>query len=539
MAVLALVIAVVCVIMFQGFITDVTSDMAAAAELDRHMQLQAERVAVEHIVKEGLLRYYEEARLAAPPAGANTLINGMLDNMEGGGITYSVTSGANLPSNSAGVGAGSFWPVLASAGTTNLSGVFQLQPENNANGLSLRSVDSFLPPPLPAQQVIDSSKAANEQPIFPFVITRQVGAQTGSVIFTVDARMWQVPITDLNLVSYAIANSAASIPDAPAALSDALTADIASGTINALCLSKMSTGNVISSTTTYPYYYRDIFSAGSLVWEWEWFFGAYMNDYLRFNEDVDDEKIFWDLTPNDHNANDNDSATVNLPRFPTTESGMTYHEPSGSGGTAYWTIDLHNVRDGVSGASPESQLTAMNTETFRRICVYVPNSEHRDDNNRTIAVRVTDSSPGSVLSGSANPWETAERPVILWFFGREAPGQQLTVILEGDLTDQPVFIIAAGVSVVCHSAHLNGVLLLEPKNTLFATGGHTGDPALTVDGLLAYDGGVAGVVGDIGFADGAVVVNPYDTTDGANPFRPIAPRYLLVDTKSVMTINNP
>jgi hypothetical protein len=297
----------------------------------------------------------------------------------------------------------------------------------------------------------------------------------------------------------------------------------------------MPAGNAIQLDATYPYYYRDIFSAGSLAWEWFTDRKTYTFDYLGYNSNDEDHRYFWHLTSCAQDARHEASYGV-LPDIP--DVGFSYIEQNASGSVpreSYWQLDLQTLRDGANPAV-DSERAVMNDLPFRKVYIYVPPSLGTDVEHagEQIFLRITDSTPGTCCIPRPTIGKTPRSQSSSLLNGRQnVTTHDYIVELDGDLRDQPVFIMAAGVNIRCNDTRINGALILEPGRAVFTDSGHAGNPPLTVNGLLAFDGGVANVMGGLDLADGDVVVGGLAT----NPFRPIAPRFLVVDTESTMTIH--
>ena len=235
---MALVMAIISAVLLQAYLTKVTGDLTASAALDRHLQFQGERVAVERVVKEAILQYYEMPRFGTAPPSVDAVIVQLLDQMSSDGeVTFSLQSSPTLPGSTSSVfNPDSFWAALT-GDETPIGNGFVLK--ENSLEQSHKRAYSFLPW-FPALEVVNDSSGDF---IFPFVVQRS--GTGGTVTFQVNVRMWQVPVSDFNLVSYVIAEDQTSLPDDPPALSAGLSSAITSAQIAGLCMSKMPEGNAV------------------------------------------------------------------------------------------------------------------------------------------------------------------------------------------------------------------------------------------------------------------------------------------------------
>ncbi|MFA5257039.1 MAG: hypothetical protein WC360_02715 [Opitutales bacterium] len=508
---MALILSVVMLIIFQAYTTNVMSDMGAGNSLDRYTQYQGERVAIERLVKEALMEFYEQPRMGQAVASVQTLLDGFLNDMSAAsGINYVAAVPANLPSNGT-----TFWNALDPSGTTPIGGAFHLfQVDVSAfPPIAKRRVAQYMPDPAHALSVAGATVADDT---FEFIINRTGDGNT--VRFNVYVRMFQVPATDFNVISYAIADDAAHIPNTPPALNAGVITDIATGTIHALCMSKMGGVNAINSTLDFPYSYRELFSAASMLWEWTLYHDTYIRQYFPSVSGIYGAYSILDL------------GAINMPVAVDGISCLAVTHVDGGGNvivdSGVWTIDLDAVPDIFVFTDPAQEASVSpELKTIRRIYIQLATT--------------LPAPPSTLVIRDNNPVEATsinKRPIVIWINGWDrgdmaVPPANYSVRLQGNLTNQPVLIFASGVNIVTDAGtSMNGVIILDDKLADLAP---VAGATFTLNGLLAWNGASATV------DSSNIVVNPYQTsvTYPVNPFRSVAPRFLLVDAQSRATIN--
>lgn len=266
-AVMALLIVVVMAVLFQAYLTHVMSDMNAGNTFDRISQYNGERMAIGNLVKEAVLQYYERPRVGQNGFTIQTLLNDYLNAMDNGGpVAYVVNVNSAFPLSTDAAGAGIFWPRLA-GNDTPLSGAFVLHNEALPQNLAKSRVAQFVGDP--AQNVLSVRNGNND--IFQITVSRIENARQVNFVYYI--RLFQVPVTDFNLIAYGITDVVADIPAAPPAINGATSTSIANGNLSVLALSRMDAPNDINrnsavASTAYPYLYRELFSAAAGVWEY-------------------------------------------------------------------------------------------------------------------------------------------------------------------------------------------------------------------------------------------------------------------------------
>jgi hypothetical protein len=500
-AVMALIVALVTVTLFQGYMTNVVSDAGAGETLDLFTQAQGERIAIERVVKEAVLEYYEIGRMGGTPPTISELIESFLDNMESGGVTYAVTTAASLPSYQPTL----FWPNLDTDGNT-ACGSFELIDTNLSNFfVVLRRVGQYMPAPTLVPQLFQDSEDH-----FTYTITRSDGP-----IFNVHVRLYQVPVTDYNVVAYAVAKSKTSIPDAPPDLPDTISDAITAGDIHALCMSKLGAANSIANNGNedgegldFPYSFRELFSGASLVWEYLCYNADYIKvlapkDY-RLAGGVVQPLAMYSLSALEQEGMINGAVPPESMGFDNYQrvGGVIQYDPvTGQPirlDTA-WTVDLNTLSDAKIDGSAGA-------DTFRRIYVQAPG---------TMTLNITDSAAGGGVT----------TPVVIWVNGWSVTdavtyeAAPTTINLVGDLRDQEIFIYVCGSQIVpSANARMKGMIVLDD---LFG-GIDSSTGYLTLDGLISFRA-------DSPYVDlEGVAVN----SQTLPALRRIAPRFLLVDAQS-------
>ena len=581
-AIMALLIVVVMALLFQTYMTHVLSDMKTGGTFDEVAQYNGERQAVGNLVKEAVLQYYERPRLGqAVPSSLSDLVQDYLDQMQAGGTTYTVSSIDPFPANAP----TTFWPTIpnsAAAGVDSAIGAFWLHSENVPVDLAKGRVAQFFGDS--NASVLEVLNAAKKD-IFSVQVTRATGGTHAT--FTYYLRLFQVPVTNFNLISYAITEKAADIPDTPPDLGNGITL----ANVNALALSKMNQVGInllgTASTTTYPYMYRELFSATASVWEYAFYtnttFNYIVTDVMQDATDMDmlmdpytgdvytqtvngasvtmtRKSSFDGSTGFDPEYKYNDGAghvtTVDVNGYRVTstggidprtgvETGLLFND--GTAATDYNLDGAINhldvdARDGGPFHLPNELDWTFDLEkivpvtagsTYRKIYVHLPDTLGTIQHSR---VNLIDSLHGTV---GATPvilcvegWSRANKIIV-------TPGAALPpvyqIFLDGDLTDQQVMIYDVGADILLASnCSMDGVLMFDDKIAGFSRNNHT----FTFRGLFAWSGKMTKpnlTPSGIAIDEDHISVAPLPAgTD--NQFRSIAPRFMLVDVRSETTL---
>jgi hypothetical protein len=560
---MALIIAIVSVIFFQSFLTNIVSDAQSGVSIDEYTQMQGERLAIERIVKEAVLEFYEEQYVKdGKPAHDDgelvKLINTYLDAMKGSGAsTFTLTAHDALP-DSFGTSRLAFWPnlTLNTAATPAIiattmdqggaPGTYKLAKVNlDGSGRSTyRRVSSFMPDYSEALQVQRNDTSATDN--FAFTVTRATSGVANHV-YTVYLRLYQVPVTDFGLISYAIANSKTSIPDAPADLTHASTSiadGVADRSIRALCMSKMATSLAGGTVNTlndnsgllFPYAYREQFSASSLLWEYVCYVREYMDAIVPMStpytgpgrlqditlyriRSLSQTGVMEGATENQYNIKSIDNYERNgagAIQYKTDAYGNVVKDGLGNpipkryardvafGTVGPWTIDLNNVPDDVNTTA-----ATIAKDAYRRIYV----TAHGNAADMDLVIK--DSATGAGV----------RKPVLIWINGwsvTDSTGaSNTTVYLDGDLSDQDILIYGAGVTIrTRNNAKVKGAILLDDVSATLVSDDGTD---LALNGTLVWKNGAntPPALGKIVFTPGV-----------SDTIRAVAPRFLLVDARS-------
>jgi hypothetical protein len=277
---LAILMMVVMLTMMTGYFTQFTTDNNAGQELSYFQQIAADRNSVEQIVKEAVLYYYESALFGdAPVDPLETVINTALGQLNNSSIDllFVLDTAASplpvMPTNSA-----NFLCVNLSGGNTPFGDGFELFPIAGQSP-TIRRVDRYLNPNMSRLIVAPATTTDAEGHRYTFVIRRTGPGGVGrvDVTYTVSLKMYQVPLTDFNLLgaSYvkdgypAMLNTVVPLTDAggnPLQLS----ANINNGTLFGMCTSWPQDNQSLGNVVQWPNYYREALSAGSVAWEYFW-----------------------------------------------------------------------------------------------------------------------------------------------------------------------------------------------------------------------------------------------------------------------------
>ncbi|GEM_PF-6606802 len=325
-AVMALIVILVGAILFQAYTSHVLADLKAAGTFDRYAQLQGERRAIANLVRESVLEYYERPRLGQPEVGLTEILNGYLASMKGASsIDYAAAVVGSAFPNPA---KDAFWPNLDPSnidGDVPVTGG-RIHPISLPPDLAHSRIARYFDPGAKALSIQDSG-GAND--IFQIDVTRNGGTDGTDAVFHYYVRLFQVPVTDENLIAYGTSDKAANIPADPPELPDSVKTAIANRSISALALSKMNGPGATlfaSSPNSYPFLFRELFSAASSLWEYVFY--------------VNEDKTT-------HNA-------VNYASdlFPTEEGVYVLSDPYNLSGVTQGLTDLTNM-NGSTGFDPD------------------------------------------------------------------------------------------------------------------------------------------------------------------------------------------
>jgi len=325
-AVMALIVILVGAILFQAYTSHVLADLKAAGTFDRYAQLQGERRAIANLVRESVLEYYERPRLGQPEVGLTEILNGYLASMKGASsIDYAAAVVGSAFPNPA---KDAFWPNLDPSnidGDVPVTGG-RIHPISLPPDLAHSRIARYFDPGAKALSIQDSG-GAND--IFQIDVTRNGGTDGTDAVFHYYVRLFQVPVTDENLIAYCTSDKAANIPADPPELPDSVKTAIANRSISALALSKMNGPGATlfaSSPNSYPFLFRELFSAASSLWEYVFY--------------VNEDKTT-------HNA-------VNYASdlFPTEEGVYVLSDPYNLSGVTQGLTDLTNM-NGSTGFDPD------------------------------------------------------------------------------------------------------------------------------------------------------------------------------------------
>jgi hypothetical protein len=323
---MALIVILVGAILFQAYTSHVLADLKAAGTFDRYAQLQGERRAIANLVRESVLEYYERPRLGQPEVGLTEILNGYLASMKGASsIDYAAAVVGSAFPNPA---KDAFWPNLDPSnidGDVPVTGG-RIHPISLPPDLAHSRIARYFDPGAKALSIQDSG-GAND--IFQIDVTRNGGTDGTDAVFHYYVRLFQVPVTDENLIAYGTSDKAANIPADPPELPDSVKTAIANRSISALALSKMNGPGATlfaSSPNSYPFLFRELFSAASSLWEYVFY--------------VNEDKTT-------HNA-------VNYASdlFPTEEGVYVLSDPYNLSGVTQGLTDLTNM-NGSTGFDPD------------------------------------------------------------------------------------------------------------------------------------------------------------------------------------------
>lgn len=569
--VMVLLIVVAMATLFQAYMTHVLNDMKAGSTFDTRAQLNGERMAIGHIVKEAVLQYYERPRVGQSVTSIDALTKEYLDQMAATGVTYTVTLNDTFPVNGS-----TFWPAIpnsAAIGTSTAMGTFDLYSEKVPADLSKSRI---------AQYVGDSSasilgvRKSTKNDVFSVTVKRTEGGS--SINFVYYLRMYQVPVTNYNVIAYAITDKGDDIPNSPPTLGAATTV----GDISVLALSKMDAGNSINKgaaaqSTAYPYLYRELFSSAASVWEYVFYNNASNVNYMATDvmKDANDVYMLSDPYLSDVTKTvttggvtsavtcslqdgstgfdpeyKSNGTTVDAEGYRVTAAGG-YVDASGnivgllnSDGTVA-TTDINadgiiNHQDVTKFGNPDEldwtfdlqKIATINSaDSYRQIYVHLPDTIPSTITKAQITI--TDSVSGAVTG--------YDKPVIICVEGWSRANNEMKSVAHPDnykiyldgpnLKDQQIMLYVAGVDVLLGSnCSMDGMLFFDDKLAGFNRNNHS----FTFRGLAAWNGNMTAPnipVSGIGMDSNYITITPLPAgTD--NQFRSIAPRYLLVDVRS-------
>jgi hypothetical protein len=596
---MALIISIVTAILFQAYIAHVLSDLKTGETFDKQAQYEAERVAIGNMLKESILQYYECPRFSnTVNTGSNpkfsTIFQSYLTAMQGTSVTYAFDASTfdnALPSSAYNSltpsKAGTFWQAInakKTAGDNFAIGGFYLVDRSVPSLLQHHRIAQFMPDT--ANVLAVQTKPAKDQDNgIQFTVTRTDTGSAPAITVTYDyyVRMFQVPGTDFNLISYAVADTSDDIPSSMTALPAAMKTDLANKTTYGLCMSKMDADNELGTLTAYPYMYRELFSSASSVWEWALYSKDYITQYFPTASGNSSYLIDMAASPLDESASlvtytattsnvlvsDAGCNASGVPQSGTyTSSGFTprYYtaadkEVNRDGypvvvtpGKNY-TYDLKKTdhvasetnvdndplglvteSDSIADGVPQEDIakvkwtldlglitttTTINATAYR--CIYIKLPQDHLTDNWTSELTITDSTqsiatPVVICIEGWGRYNTSVTPPV-----PTSPVMEYPIHLSGNLTHQQVLIYAVGAALDTTSAtSMNGVLMLDDR--LGSLSIPSGSP-LTLNGLLVWNGNKLA-------PPGSLTIKPLSNgTADDNAFRPLAPRFLLVDVQ--------
>jgi len=410
LAVVVLVFLVVTGLVLQAFVQWSLGDERIGYAVDQADQRRAEVSSLENVVKEALLLHYETGLTATPPA-VSTLINEGLKMVTGGAVQS--TSLPGMP----GWSPATFQAPFASyrdGASTSLGGGFSASVES-AQPRALRRLDNVRLPHLPPILVRNGLSDT-----FAFNFSR---ASPTATSYRVTARLWQVPITDFEILAY-VTPTDGTLP--PISRIPALgTNTLSEPAVRAgLVLTGLSSGPGAVATDTLPASQREIVSLAGINWSYIW------SSAFRY-------ALISSLPPDDSVVYEARQVTRELP-----------------GGVA---ADWDNV------------VVTVAVSEFAGNGFYFLQS---DSGLTTLALQ----------QGSGA--ETS--PLILYLDGGTAAGNRLQVQILGSLT-RPCILYLVNANVVSPGSALEitGALLFSPTATL--AGGASLTAPLTLNGALVAD----------------------------------------------------
>jgi hypothetical protein len=309
---------------FQSYLSFTTADYNTGWDLDDRTQRIVEEANLRIIVKQALLTYYERGYFSDPDSSTvEQLINVQLGYLNANNsVSYTLASTPVLPGRG-----DDFWPFLR-GDTTSLEGGGSLVKSSSDRDFD--HVNDFLTPDKDAFEVQNAG-----DPDFPFVFTRS----TDGASITVNARMWQVPVTDFNLYAYGVPVKDG-IPVNPPPLSASVSSAIQNGSLRAITLSQI--GSIAGQqTTTYPFYYRELFSAGAQVWQGLFYGLGYYNQFRN-------TQVYTD-----HDINKDEEYEDRI-------SGLRYRR---IGGSDAWQVRVRELKESLfitSSGNPSQDVYLVN-----------------------------------------------------------------------------------------------------------------------------------------------------------------------------------
>ena len=257
LAVVVLIFLVVTGLLLQAFVHWSLADERMAHAIDLAAQRRAEVAGLENVVKEALLLHYEIGLNATPPA-VSTLINEGLNAVTAGAVQS--TAVPVVPGWSPGTFQAPF-AVYRDGATTSLGGGFTASVES-AQPRALRRLDNVRLPHLPPIIVRNGLSDT-----FTFGFSR---ASPTAASYRVTARLWQVPITDFEIVAYATPTDG-TLPQITR-LPSLGTNDLSEPAVRAgLVLTGLSTGpGAVAVGSVLPASQREIVSLAGIQWSYIW-----------------------------------------------------------------------------------------------------------------------------------------------------------------------------------------------------------------------------------------------------------------------------
>lgn len=257
LAIVVLIFLVVTGLLLQGFVQWSLGDERIGQAIDEAAQRRAEVTGLENVVKEALLLHYETGLNATPPA-VSTLINEGLMMVTGGGVQSTALPG--VP----GWSPATFQAPFASywdGASTSLGGGFSAIVES-AQPRALRRLDNVRLPHLPPILVRNGLSDT-----FTFGFSR---ASPTALSYRVTARLWQVPITDFEIMAYATPTDG-TLPQI-ARLPSLGTNALSEPAVRAgLVLTALSSGpGAVAAGSVLPASQREIVSLAGINWSYIW-----------------------------------------------------------------------------------------------------------------------------------------------------------------------------------------------------------------------------------------------------------------------------
>lgn len=541
-------------ILFQAYTRYSIQDFTVMEDLLTFQDLHSLRVSCENAVANMLVVHFENDRMPSHDNNPYTVIQGELDQLNESGISFHLlTSGDNPASSLADSSINSFWPDVALGGTagnlflssTALDGNFALVPQlNEFASAGLRRVDSFLrvtgtaPTSLPFSALRIQNNALGSDPeVFRFPIERRVNG-TPSHLFTVDIRMWQVPVADFNLVAFALPTFVEMNPgddpigliiDPPVApaITSAMQTGLSDGTLRGLAVSGNYThGNGdpywVDQYEFPAYFANPMIGGGSRVWDYLFRYTGY---YHRLAMLPVNGIFHVDLEAN-YNQGDWSNGFVYLD-LDTDEEFLTDTDPIFDAVATLddvantWTIDLSDLPDNPSSGF-----------AYRAYITY-------DMEQNKTSLQGPDNS--LIITQSGSP---AADPLIIIVSGR-AIGEldtrpTIPVTIDGDISSPIALILLDTTTTLANPGPDNDLLIngclyfyrFDFDNANPSGGIEPDSTSFTVNWSLAWYGADLELNSDI---QRATVPGTMDN-DTLMIFRALLPRYFILDADSTFSL---